>query len=385
MRIFGYSYSGVQGFAEDLKGRLETIPRVRDVTINSTNFFGSQRAFQVVLDPDRSALARFGITSAQLTAAIGREVRGGVGGTRLEIGGEELPINVKATGARERSLDELREALVANSQGAPVRIADLATVDERETLGSITREDQQYVRVLAYDFRGPAKLAQRTHTAFLEAISVPPGYRVEDAGYSSGPADTSGTGLWLVFGIGISLVVLAVALVFDSIWGAAIVFLSLPLALGGVMAAFWLTKAAFTREAAVGVILVIGLAVNQAILLVDAALATRRRRWAAGNRRSLDAGAVLRAAVERAGMIVLVTFAALASLLPLAIGTKLNSMFGAIALATAGGTVAGTLGTLLVLPALMFGRRGWKRRKRTKDSPPPPVPAAFPSPEPGVV
>ena len=385
VRIFGYSYSGVQGFAEDLKGRLETIPRVRDVTINSTNFFGSQRAFQVVLDPDRSALARFGITSAQLTAAIGREVRGGVGGTRLEIGGEELPINVKATGARERSLDELREALVANSQGAPVRIADLATVDERETLGSITREDQQYVRVLAYDFRGPAKLAQRTHTAFLEAISVPPGYRVEDAGYSSGPADTSGTGLWLVFGIGISLVVLAVALVFDSIWGAAIVFLSLPLALGGVMAAFWLTKAAFTREAAVGVILVIGLAVNQAILLVDAALATRRRRWAAGNRRSLDAGAVLRAAVERAGMIVLVTFAALASLLPLAIGTKLNSMFGAIALATAGGTVAGTLGTLLVLPALMFGRRGWKRRKRTKDSPPPPVPAAFPSPEPGVV
>ncbi len=385
VRIFGYSYSGVQGFAEDLKGRLETIPRVRDVTINSTNFFGSQRAFQVVLDPDRSALARFGITSAQLTAAIGREVRGGVGGTRLEIGGEELPINVKATGARERSLDELREALVANSQGAPVRIADLATVDERETLGSITREDQQYVRVLAYDFRGPAKLAQRTHTAFLEAISVPPGYRVEDAGYSSGPADTSGTGLWLVFGIGISLVVLAVALVFDSIWGAAIVFLSLPLALGGVMAAFWLTKAAFTREAAVGVILVIGLAVNQAILLVDAALATRRRRWAAGNRRSLDAGAVLRAAVERAGMIVLVTFAALASLLPLAIGTKLNSMFGAIALATAGGTVAGTLGTLLVLPALMFGRRGWKRRKRSKDSPPPPVPAAFPSPEPGVV
>jgi multidrug efflux pump subunit AcrB len=383
VRIFGYSYSGVQGFAEDLKGRLETIPRVRDVTINSTNFFGSQRAFQVVLDPDRSALARFGITSAQLTAAIGREVRGGVGGTRLEIGGEELPINVKATGARERSLDELREALVANGQGAPVRIADLATVDERETLGSITREDQQYVRVLAYDFRGPAKLAQRTHTAFLEAISVPPGYRVEDAGYSSGPADTSDKGLWLVFGIGISLVVLAVALVFDSVWAAAIVFLSLPLALGGVMAAFWLTKAAFTREAAVGVILVIGLAVNQAILLVDAALATRRRRRAAGNGRSLDAGAVLRAAVERAGMIVLVTFAALASLLPLAIGTKLNSMFGAIALATAGGTVAGTLGTLLVLPALMFGRRGWKRRKRTKDSPP--LPAAFPSPEPGVV
>lgn len=386
VRIFGYSYSGVQAFAEDLKGRLETIPRVRDVSINSAAFFSTQRAFQVVLDPDRNALARFGVSSAQLASAVSREVRGGVGGTRLEIGGEELPINVKATGARERSLDELREALVPNSQGAPVRIADLASVNERETLGSISREDQQYVRILAYDFRGPQRLAQRTHTAFLEAISVPPGFRVEDAGYSSGPEDTSGKGLWLVFGIGIALVVLSVALVFDSVWGAAIVFLSLPLALGGVMAAFWLTKAAFTREAAVGVILVIGLAVNQAILLVDAALATRRRRRAAGNRRSLDAGAVLKAAVERAGMINIVTFAALASLLPLAIGTKLNSMFGAIALATAGGTVAGTVGTLLVLPAVMFGRRGWKRRKPKKGAPPePPAAAAFPSPEPGVV
>jgi HAE1 family hydrophobic/amphiphilic exporter-1 len=152
------------------------------------------------------------------------------------------------------------------------------------------------------------------------------------------------------------------------------------------MAAFWLTKAAFTREAAVGVILVIGLAVNQAILLVDAALGTRRRRHAAGNFRSLDAGSVLRAAVDRAGMILIVTFAALASLLPLAIGTKLNSMFGAIALATAGGTVAGTLGTLLVLPALMFGRRGWKRKKVAPRTPEPPAgDVAFPAPEPGVV
>ncbi len=388
LRLYGYSYSGVQAFAEDIKARISTHPRVRDVTISSANFFGSQRSFQVVLDPDRTALARFGLTSAQLTAAIGREVRGGLGGTRLEIAGEELPVNVKAIGARERAVDELREAMIPNVRNSPVRIGDVASVDEREALGSITREDQQYVRVLAYDFRGPARLAQRTHTAFLEAISVPPGYRVEDAGYYSGPPDTSQKGLWLVFAIGVTLVVLSVAMVFDSVWGAALVFLSLPLALGGVMAAFWLTKAAFTREAAVGVILVIGLAVNQAILLVDAALATRRRREADGTRKSLDAGAVIRAAKERAGMIVIVTCAALASLLPLAIGTKLNSLFGAIALATAGGMLAGTLGTLFVLPAMIFGRRGWRRRKRPKRGAAPPTPpavdAALRPPEPGV-
>jgi hydrophobic/amphiphilic exporter-1 (mainly G- bacteria), HAE1 family len=363
LRLYGYSYGGVQAFAEDIKARISTHPRVRDVSIGSADFFGAQRSSQVVLEPDRPALARYGLTAQQLTGAIGREVRGGLGGTRLEIGGEELPVNVKAQGARDRAMDELRDALVPTASGAPVRIGDLARVDEREALGSITREDQQYVRVLAYDFRGPARLAQRTHAAFLEAIAVPPGYRVEDAGYFSGPQDESQQGLWLVFGIGIALVVLAVAMVFDSAWGAALVFLSLPLSLGGVMAAFWLTGAAFTREAAVGVILVIGLAVNQAILLVDAALAKRRARQVAGGRRDLDAGAVLLAARERAGMIVIVTCAALASLLPLAWGTKLTSLFGAIALATAGGMLAGTVGTLFVLPAMLFGRRLYASRR----------------------
>ena len=46
---------------------------------------------------------------------------------------------------------------------------------------TISREDQQYVRIVTYEFRGPAKLAQRTHTAFLESISVPAGYSVADA------------------------------------------------------------------------------------------------------------------------------------------------------------------------------------------------------------
>jgi multidrug efflux pump subunit AcrB len=56
-------------------------------------------------------------------------------------------------------------------------------------------------------------------------------------------------------------------------------------------------------------------------------------------------------------MIVMVTLTTIASLVPLAVGTDSNSLFGSIALATAGGTVAGTIGAMLVLPALLAGRR----------------------------
>ncbi len=353
IRVTGYSYAAVADLAEDIRSRLEKVTRVRNAQVTSGSFFGGDRAFAVTLDPDRDALARYGVTASQFTQAVAREVRGPVGGQRLEIGGEEIPVSVKAKGARERSLAELRDALVPTQRGTPARIADLSRVDEQEQLAAITREDQQYLRVVGYEFRGPNRLANRTHEAFMASIAVPPGFKVEDAQLFQQQQDTSQKGLWLVFAIGVTLVILAVAMVFDSVWGAAMVFASLPIALAGVMAAFWLADAAFTREAAVGVILVVGLAVNQAILLVDAALERRR----ASARGSLRAGRVLRSALDRSGMIVMVTLTTIASLVPLAVGTDSNSLFGAIALATAGGTIAGTVGAMLVLPALLAGRR----------------------------
>jgi HAE1 family hydrophobic/amphiphilic exporter-1 len=377
IKLLGYSFSGVERLAKDLKLRLEAIARVRNVNINAGSFFGSERAVSVILTPDRPALARAGLTAGDFAAAINREIRGAAGGTRLEFDGEETEVSLKASGARERTLDELRRALVANTARSPVRVSDLADVSEREGLATISREDQQYVRIVGYDFRGPAKLANRTHEAFMKSISAPPGYSVSDEKFTW-EDDKSAKGLWLVFGAGVILVILAVAMVFDSVWAAAMVFLSLPLCLAGVAAVFWITKTSFSREAAVGVILVVGLAVHQSILLVDAALEKRRAAGQTGSgadrpsttasdlptcrpsdraRNRLTVDDVLDAAADRAGMIILVTLTTLASLIPLAVGTDADSLFGSIALATAGGTVAGTIGALWIVPAYLVGRK----------------------------
>jgi len=378
IKVLGYSFSGVERLAVDLKERLERIPRVRDVDINASSFFSSGRAYAVTIEPDREALQRYGITAADFAGAVAREVRGPVGRQLLEIDGDEVPVTVKAKGARDRSLDELRDAVVPTPSGAPATIASLSRVDEREALSTISREDQQYVRIVAYEFRGPNRLAQRTHDSFMKSISVPPGYSVADAGFGFFEPDESEQGLWLVFAVGVTLVLLAVALVFDSVWGAAMVFLSLPVALGGVVAAFWLAGAAFTREAAVGVILVVGLAVHQAILLIDAALVRRRAGTVNRQLHRLTPLRTLRASVDRAGMIVLVTLASLASLLPLAIGEKTDSLFGAIALATAGGTLAGTLAAMVILPAMLVRKVARARRAAPAATPPglPPAPSS---------
>jgi HAE1 family hydrophobic/amphiphilic exporter-1 len=361
IRVLGYSFSGVEQMAMDLKERLERIPRVRNVDISTASGFAREKAVGVTIQPDRAALARFGLTSQDFGAAVSREVRGPIGSQPLEIGGDEIPVNVKAVGANTRSLDELREALLATPDGGSVPLGAVSVVSERDLLSAIDREDQQYMRTVAYEFRGPNRLAQRTHDAFMKSITPPAGYKVEESGFGFFNPDNSEKGLWLVFAIGVVLVILAVALVFDSIWATAIIFLSLPIALGGVIFAFWVMKAAFTREAAVGVILVIGLAVNQAILVTDAGLA-RRRNKAARGLAGLGRTEALRSALDRAGMVILVTLTSMASLIPLAVGTSTQDIFGAIALATAGGTIFGTLGALFVVPALLVGR-GKPRRK----------------------
>ena len=364
IKLLGYSYEGLLGIAQDLKRRLERIPRVRDVDINSGSFWWrSDRAYEVVLRPDRAALARFGLTASDLARAVGREVAGAVGSQRMVLGDEEIALTLKDRGARERTLDQLAAALVPNPSGAPVRIGDVARVEEREVLTRVSRQDQQYVRVLSYEFRGPPRLAERTHKAFMASITLPPGYTASDQLFDWGE-DQSNKGIWLVFAIGVVLVVLSVAMVFDSLWATTMVFLGLPVALAGSAAAFWIGGVAFNREAAVGVVLVVGLAVNQIILVVDAALARRRAPGVARGWRRLTGADVVAACADRVGMVTLVTLTTLASLVPMAVGTDPDEMFGAIALATVGGTLGGTLAALVSVPALLLGYRP-RIRKRT--------------------
>ncbi|HWO88861.1 MAG TPA: efflux RND transporter permease subunit, partial [Gemmatimonadales bacterium] len=211
IKLLGYSYDELERIALDLKRRLERIPRVRDVSITSGSFWMRERAFGIVLRPDRAALARFGLTAEDLAAALGREAAGAVGGERFVVGGEEVLVLVKDAGARSRTLDKLRAAIVPTALGTPVRIGDVAEVSEEETLGRISRQDQQYVRILSYDFRGPPRLAERTHRSFMRSITLPPGYSASDDRFSW-QEDDSARSLWLVSAIGVALVVLAVAL-----------------------------------------------------------------------------------------------------------------------------------------------------------------------------
>src|SRR5690606_7570518 len=197
IKILGYSFEGVRQVALDLQGRLEQIARVRDVNINAASWWGSQGQSSISLQPDREKLGQVGASSRDFALSVAREIRSGEAGQTIEFDDDELPVAVRALGVRERQFDQLREAYVSNPQRAPIQIDDVAEVGEVVVLAEIQREDQQYLRIVSYDFRGPPKLAERTHKAFMATISVPRGYTVDDSYFGWEP-DDSGKGLYLV-------------------------------------------------------------------------------------------------------------------------------------------------------------------------------------------
>ncbi len=371
-RIYGYSFAGVLGIAQSLRERLILNPRIPEtgVQISQTSDAYSQRPqTSILLTPDRQALARVGATTRDFLSSVQRELAVEGGQTTIQVGATSYPVTLQSSGAAYRQLTELGDGLLQNPAQIRLPLRSVTRIESGQATGAISRMNQRYVRTLAYEFRGPQPMADRRHKAFMASIAVPPGYEVSD-GWRDYSHDTSANALGMVFAVGVILVLLAVAMIYDSVWAAAMVFLSLPVSLGGVVIAFWVTGTAFTREAAVGVILVVGLAVNHAILLIDGAMASRRRLG------RVTPTAIFRATLDRTEMIVLVTLTTIASLIPMSYGTNPSrDLFAAIAIATAGGVLASALGGMYLFAPLLLGWRAmpwrrWQRRFRRKEAPP---------------
>ncbi|MFB6240263.1 MAG: efflux RND transporter permease subunit, partial [Gemmatimonadota bacterium] len=179
-RLYGYNYLQLEEIARGLAERLGRFTRVRDVDPNASGqWYRRDRAPEYFLQVDRRALASHDLTVEELLTHVSRNIRGSVAERRMRIGGDEVRYALKLSGYRDFSLSDLRELRVPTGDGAEVRLASVADVRDREVLSRIVRENQQYLRVVAWDFRGPRKLGDIVRDAALEATDLPPGYRIE--------------------------------------------------------------------------------------------------------------------------------------------------------------------------------------------------------------
>lgn len=345
--IFGYNYEKVRDIAEVLGARLRRQARIRDVDTNADFRYGSDRATEFAIVINRAVAAQHGIPVSHLVSQINSAVAGQIGGDFIKMGGDEIRYEVKLEGYRETDLHELKKTLVLAPNGDPIRLGELITIEERNLLSRIMREDQQYRRRVRYEFRGPYKLGDLVHTSFVEATLVPPGYRVEKAGgWSWGREDQRQ--IYMILGVAIFLVFMVTSALFESVRLPLCVLLTVPMALIGVFMIFFYTGANFTREAYVGVIMMGGIVVNNAILLVDHINRVRREHGLALK------PSILRGTMERVRPILMTSITTIGALLPLVLfAPSANAnIWNALAFTLIGGLTASTFLVLTATPAL---------------------------------
>jgi len=349
IQILGYNYERVRDIAEALGARLERLSRVVDVDTNaSSGRFQREKAWEFVVTIDRDRVATYGLTIEDLIGRLNAAVAGTAGLSVLKIGGEEVQYQVKLEGNLDTDVLALTETLIDTPDGRRIRLGEVISIEERDVLARIRRENQQYERTVAYEFRGPARLGDVVHEQMIETTEVPPGYTVKAGDTGFYIDDEERAQIWMVLAVALLLVYMVTAALFESLRQPLCVILTVPMALIGVYLIFFLANASFTREAYVGVIMMLGIVVNNAILLVDHINGVRRR-----TPELPLTEAIVQGTLERVRPILMTTTTTVLGLLPLVIlgDTMGSNIWDALALVLIGGLLSSTIFVLTITPA----------------------------------
>jgi hydrophobic/amphiphilic exporter-1 (mainly G- bacteria), HAE1 family len=375
IKILGYNYEKVRDIAEDLAKRLRGFSRVREIDTNSaTRNLARERASQIVMTIDRARLSMHGLTMQDVMREVQASVKGRNAQQTVRVDGEELQFAVKLEGHRYMDVVQLKELLIPSPTGELVRLGDVVTLDERNVMGSVIRENQQYQRLVSYEFRGPNKLGDRVRSAVMKATTLPPGFSLEeDQGYYWSREEQ--TQIWGVILFGIVLIFMTCATLFESVRQPICVLLTVPMALIGVFLIFVQSKASFTREAYIGVIMMAGVVVNNAILLVDHVNQLRRHE----GMELIEA--LVRGSAERVRPILMTSACTILGMLPLVLFSESadSNIWNALGYAMIGGLSSSTILVLTITPALylLFERRAERKRLAKLEPPPQPMELEF--------
>jgi HAE1 family hydrophobic/amphiphilic exporter-1 len=329
---------------------------------------------QVTVDPAKAFSV--GLTAAQ----VANEVRTAlVAQTVTQVAfepGQPIDLIVQVDPAATTSVEELAALPVGTITKVPLE--EVATVEQADVQGSITRIDQApaasiSAEILSEDTGAVSATVQAEIDALVADGSIPVGVSVELAGVSQQQAEAFG-GLFASMGVAILLVYVMMVLTFNSLITPFIIMFSLPLATIGAFIALYVTGRPIGVSALIGFLMLIGIVVTNAIVLLD--LVERLRREGHSTRDALYHGGR-----TRVRPILMTAIATILALMPLAAGFNQGSIIAAeLGTVVIGGLFSSTFLTLLVVPAAYFLIDGLKVRvSRIGKSAAKPDPAATPA------
>ena len=298
---------------------------------------------QIVFDQDRAAA--LGLTTRQIADAVVKKVRGEVA-TRYSFRDRKIDVLVRARESDRASLDDIRRLIVNPGSGAQVELSSVADVVSTTGPSEIHRADQRRVAIVSANLRdidlGTA-IAEVESMVAADPLGADVRMRIGGQGQE---LDASIRSLLFAFALAIFLVYLVMASQFESLLHPFVILFTIPLALVGAVAALLLTGSTLSVVVFIGLILLVGLVVKNAIILIDKV--NQLREAGVAKREALVEGAR-----SRLRPIMMTTLTAVFGFMPLALafgeGAEVRSP---MAITVIGGLLVSTLLTLLVIPVV---------------------------------
>jgi len=312
-----------------------------------------ERVLEIVVDREKAA--KLGFTETQVTGIVAAQLRPSPIG-RVGIEGEDVSVYVAGTDLPE-SIDEIK-ALVIPSFTGLVRLDSIASVEEVLKPTSITSKEGNRTAKVSVAPEGDDLGAITVDiTAKLEAIELPAGVTATIGGAAADQAESfEQLGLALLAAIAIVYVVMVAT--FGSLIQPLLLLVSIPFAATGALGLLLLTDTPLGVPALIGMLMLIGIVVTNAIVLID--LVNQYRKEGRSVEDSLISGAR-----QRLRPILMTALATIFALTPMAIGLTGDSGFISqpLAIVVIGGLFSSTLLTLLLVPTLYWLVEGRKERK----------------------
>jgi HAE1 family hydrophobic/amphiphilic exporter-1 len=344
LQLRGQDVQALAQAADMVKAEVAKVPGAVDIGLSTK---GQKPELEIELN--RGVAGSLGLTVGQVAQSMRPAFAGIDAGYWIDPTGKSRKVTVRLTPAsRQRASDLSRLPMVViGPNGAPVTmpLGQVATIREGTGPAIIDHLNREPVVTVELNTSGRAAGdVTKDITDRLDRMQLPAGVRYTVGGDAESQAEVFGQ-IFSALGLAVLLMYLILVVQFGSFVDPVAILLSLPLSLIGVMLSLALTGMTINIMSLIGVILLMGIVAKNAILLIDFAKWAREERGLPLREALIEAGAI------RLRPILMTTFALIAGMLPVAMGSGEGAQFRApLGIAVIGGVITSTFLTLLVIP-----------------------------------
>lgn len=345
VKLYGYNYDELYGYAEKLKQKLLQHRRIKEVLINSELSWWKDDYREFFLALDKQRLAEENIPAASLFAALRP-----VSGKNMDAG-----ILVTDNGAEQIRLSSLQsqqydiwamrnQPYVQN--GKQYKLGELAAIEKTQAPQTVAKENQQYRLCLQYEYIGSVQQGNNLLEKDLEEFNaqLPMGYTAQNEAYSYN-WDTKDRSQYLLLLVIIAIIFVLSSILFNSLKQPLAIIFVIPVSYIGVFLTFFGFKLNFDQGGFAAFVLLCGITVNASIYLLNEYNSIRRKRPGLS-----PLQAYIKAWNAKVIPILLTVTSTVLGFIPFLVGTEKESFWFPLAAGTIGGLIMSVAGVFLLLP-----------------------------------